>query len=198
MTGAAILPATIINGSLYFLFGKENKFEQSAPGFSDFGGGMEKGEKVYDAAIREACEELTGFLGNETNIKQLLSKHGTYKLEIENYSSFIFPLQYDPQLETYFNNNQKYLQRKLPDNIFKTTRIFEKEEIKWIKADNLKKQRYKFRSFYRFMIDLIYNEQNNIKSFVKNGLKKERTKKTNNKTNKNKKKQRKIKKTKKK
>ena len=109
MPGSAILPATIINGKLYFLFGKENKFEKSAPGFSDFGGGMEKGEKPYEAAIREACEEMTGFLGNEKEVKSLMEKHGTYKVEIENYTSFIFPLQYDPQLVKYYNNNQRFL-----------------------------------------------------------------------------------------
>jgi|UniRef100_A0A6C0ILM0 8-oxo-dGTP pyrophosphatase MutT (NUDIX family) len=171
MPGSAILPATIINGKLYFLFGKENKFEKSAPGFSDFGGGMEKGEKTYEAAIREACEEMTGFLGNEKEVKSLMEKHGTYKVEIENYTSFIFPLQYDPQLIKYYNNNQKYLQRKLPDKVFKTTRIFEKEEIRWIKADDLKKMRHKFRHFYRFMVDLLYNEQKQIKSFIQKGLK---------------------------
>jgi len=172
MPGSAILPATIINGKLYFLFGKENKFEKSAPGFSDFGGGMEKGEKPYEAAIREACEEMTGFLGNEKEVKSLMEKHGTYKVEIENYTSFIFPLQYDPQLAKYYNNNQKYLQRKLPDNVFKTTRIFEKEEIRWIKADDLKKMRHKFRHFYRFMVDLLYNEQKQIKSFIQKAIKK--------------------------
>ena len=171
MPGAAILPATIINGMLYFLFGKENKFEKSAPGFSDFGGGIEKGEDPYDTAIREAGEELTGFLGDENEIKVLANKYGTYKLEIENYTSFIFPLPYDPQLEKYYNNNQKYLQKKLPDKVFKSTRIFEKEEIKWIKADDLKKMRHTFRHFYRYMIDLIYNEQEVIKSFVKKSLK---------------------------
>ena len=172
MPGAAILPATIINGMLYFLFGKENKFEKSAPGFSDFGGGIEKGEDPYDTAIREAGEELTGFLGDENEIKVLANKYGTYKLEIENYTSFIFPLPHDPQLEKYYNNNQKYLQKKLPDKVFKSTRIFEKEEIKWIKADDLKKMRHTFRHFYRYMIDLIYNEQEVIKSFVKKSLKK--------------------------
>jgi hypothetical protein len=39
MGAAGILPATIRNGKLWFLFGKENKYEKSAPGFSDFGGG---------------------------------------------------------------------------------------------------------------------------------------------------------------
>ena len=36
MTGSSILPVTIHNGNLYFLFGKENEKEQSAKGFSDF------------------------------------------------------------------------------------------------------------------------------------------------------------------
>ena len=184
MPGSAILPATIINGKLYFLFGKENKFEKSAPGFSDFGGGIEKGEKPYEAAIREACEEMTGFLGNQKEVKSLLEKYGTYKVEIENYTSFIFPLPYDPQLVKYYNNNQRYLQRKLPDKVFKTTRIFEKEEIRWIKADDLKKMRYKFRHFYRFMIDLLYNEQKQIKSFIQ--------KRTNNKSRFTKRKQKSI------
>ena len=178
MPGSAILPATIINGVLYFLFGKENKFEKSAPGFSDFGGGIENGESAYKTAIREACEELTGFLGDEKEVKSLIEKHGTYKLEIENYTTFIFPLPYDPQLEKYYNNNQKYLQRKLPDNVFKSTRIFEKEQIRWIKANDLKKMRHKFRHFYRYMIDVIYNEQTKIKSFVKKGLRKTRNVKT--------------------
>lgn len=171
MPGSAILPATIFNGKLYFLFGKENKFEKSAPGFSDFGGGMEKKEKPYEAAIREGCEEITGFLGNEKEVKTLMEKHGTYKVEIENYTSFIFPLHYDPQLVKYYNNNQRYLQHKLSNKVFKSTRIFEKEEIRWIKADDLKKMRHKFREFYRYMVDLLYNEQKQIKSFIQKGLK---------------------------
>ena len=42
--GAGILPTTIHNGKLYFLFGKEGKYEDSAPGFSDFGGGTDNNE----------------------------------------------------------------------------------------------------------------------------------------------------------
>jgi hypothetical protein len=36
--GAGVLPATIHNNKIYFLFGKENKFADT-PGWSDFGGG---------------------------------------------------------------------------------------------------------------------------------------------------------------
>ena len=42
--GAGILPTTIHDNKLFFLFGKENRFEDSAPGFSDFGGGTDDNE----------------------------------------------------------------------------------------------------------------------------------------------------------
>ena len=33
------------------------------------------------------------------------------------------------------------------------------------------KMRHKFRHFYRFMVDLLYNEQKQIKSFIQKGIK---------------------------
>ena len=51
--GAGILPTTIYKNKLYFLFGKENKYEDSAPGFSDFGGGKDNDETYLQTAIRE-------------------------------------------------------------------------------------------------------------------------------------------------
>jgi hypothetical protein len=47
MTGSSLLPATIYKNKVYFLFGKENELEESAKGFSDFGGGQEKGDYYY-------------------------------------------------------------------------------------------------------------------------------------------------------
>ena len=176
MVGAAILPATIIKNKLYLLFGKENKFEESAPGLSDFGGGVDPNESIFDAAIRESCEEITGFLGSEKEVKNMATKSGTYPLKLDNYNTFILPLIFDPKLTHYYNNNQKYLQRKLPPSVFKSTKIFEKEKIMWVKADDLKHMRHQFRHFYRFMVDKLYNEQLQIKSFVKKGLKKHESK----------------------
>ena len=73
--GAGILPTTIHKNKLYFLFGKENQYEDSAHGFSDFGGGTDNNESFFKTAIREAGEELTGFLGNDADITKLLKKH---------------------------------------------------------------------------------------------------------------------------
>ena len=55
--GAGILPTTIHKNKLYFLFGKENKFEDSAEGFSDFGGGTDNNEDYLQTAVREGGEE---------------------------------------------------------------------------------------------------------------------------------------------
>ena len=65
MVAASILPITIHNNKLHFLFGKENPMEDSAKGWSDFGGRVDDGETIIQAALREGSEELTGFLGDE-------------------------------------------------------------------------------------------------------------------------------------
>lgn len=44
MVAGSILPVTIHNGKLYFLFGKESPMEDSAKGWSDFGGRVDPGE----------------------------------------------------------------------------------------------------------------------------------------------------------
>jgi hypothetical protein len=62
--------------------------------------------------------------------------------------------------------------------IFKTTKIFEKAEIRWVCIDDLKKMRPKFRFFFVDTIDKICAEQDDIKNFILNGLKKSTKKKT--------------------
>ena len=96
--GAGILPTTIHNNKLYFLFGKENQYEDSAAGFSDFGGGTDNKENFLETAIREGGEELTGFLGNDNDLKKLLKKYGTYNIDFESnghttYRVHIFPMK---------------------------------------------------------------------------------------------------------
>jgi hypothetical protein len=52
MTGSSVLPVTFHKGKLFFLFGKENPLEDSAKGYSDFGGGVESGESIFETAMR--------------------------------------------------------------------------------------------------------------------------------------------------
>lgn len=170
MGGAGILPTTIRNGKLYFLFGKENKYEKSAPGFSDFGGGGEKGETQLDTAIREGGEELTGFLGTDDQLRKTLMASGTYTIDLKDgiYRTHIFYMKYDPYLERYYNNNQKFIQKRLDPNVIKTAKIFEKAEIRWICIDDLEKMRPKFRHFYTPIIDKILQNRDAIETLVKN------------------------------
>jgi hypothetical protein len=168
--GAGILPTTIHNNKLYFLFGKENKYEDSAPGFSDFGGGTDNNESFLSTAVREAGEELTGFLGSSKEVLQMLRKHGTYNIDLtttghDTYRMHIFPFKFDPLLPIYYNNNQKFLQKQIPD-VIKSTKIFEKEEIRWICVDDISKMRPKFRHYFRKIVDTIYNERNQIRAFI--------------------------------
>ena len=66
---------------MYFLFGKEKAIEYGIQGLSDFGGGQEKNETIFEGAIREGCEELTGFYGNATQLREKIKNAGgTFKV----------------------------------------------------------------------------------------------------------------------
>jgi hypothetical protein len=118
--GGSILPVTLHNNKIYFLFGKERDIDEN-PGWSDFGGGTDKGETFIQTAVREGGEELTGFLGTGSTLKKMLQKYGTYNIDYNSvgYSTYrchIFPMEYDPMLTHYYNNNQLFLQKHLDAN----------------------------------------------------------------------------------
>lgn len=170
--GAGILPVALHNNELYFLFGKENRFEKSAPGFADFGGGTEPGETYLQTALREGSEELTGFLGDKKELKQRLLKFGTFNLDYKTnntekvYRTFIFPLEYDEKLVYYYNNNQRFIQKHLDVKVIQNTRIFEKSEIRWFKLKDLEKDIHVFRSFYQNIVKNILEKQAEIRIFM--------------------------------
>jgi len=171
--GAGILPTTIYNNRLFFLFGKENKFADT-PGWSDFGGGTEKGESFLTTASREGGEELTGFLGSSKEIKNLLTKNGTYNIDIKNgekiYRMHLLPLEYCEKLPYYYNNNQKFLKDNLDENIIKNTKIFEKAEIEWMPVDTLSENKSIFRSYFQNIIPILLEQQDKIKDFMERSL----------------------------
>ena len=172
--GAGILPTSIYKGKLYFLFGKENKNEKSAPGLSDFGGGQDNSESFLETATREAVEESTGFLGSEQDISQIIKKHGTYNIDLGTptkiYRMHIIPYKYDESLPLYYNNNAKFLHKRLDPKLIKESKIFEKEEIQWICIDDLKKNKSKFRHFFQPNIETIIQKKREIYQFIDNAL----------------------------
>ncbi len=189
--GGSVLPATIDDkGVLRFLFGKERDIDEN-PGWSDFGGGTEDGESYMSTAIREGGEELTGFLGDSKDIKKLLTHFGTFNVTYHgsnghgSYRVHIFPMKYDEYLPIYYNNNQRFIQKRLDPKVIRDTKIFEKQEIKWWSINEVKKDKKEFRSFYQNIVDMILADSNKIEQFVRNKLtnksNKKKTKKLKNK-----------------
>jgi hypothetical protein len=76
-------------------------------------------------------------------------------------------MKYDDLLPYYYNNNQKFLQKRLDKKIIKDSKIFEKVEIKWFSFDDIKRNHNKFRSFYKNVIHLILGNKSGIEDFVK-------------------------------
>ena len=112
----------------------------------------------------------------------MLRKCGTYNIDHKTdghktYRMHIFPFEYNQWLPHYYNNNQMFLQKRLPPKVFKTTKIFEKAEIKWVCVDELKKMRSQFRSYFQNIVDMMLNQQESIKEFIEKCQKK-KTKKT--------------------
>ena len=170
--GASILPITVHNGKILLLFGKERDIDEN-PGWSDFGGGTDKGETFLETAVREGGEEMTGFLGSSEDIKRLLKRFGTFNIDFKadngygTYRCHIFPMDYDEYLPHYYNNNQHFLQKRLPTSIIRDTKIFEKTQIKWFEINELAKRRGEFRSFYRNIIDLILENKTELEQFAR-------------------------------
>ena len=169
--GASILPITIHNKKILFLFGKERNIDEN-PGWSDFGGGTDNNESFIETASREGAEEITGFLGEKDDIKKLL-KNGTFNLDYTDssgkygtYRCHICPIEYDKYLMTYYNNNQRFLQKHLSKKIIRDMKIFEKTEIKWFSFEDIQKNKSKFRNFYQNIVDLILKNKTNIKKFL--------------------------------
>lgn len=196
MVGASILPACFYDGNLYFLFGKENSLADT-PGWSDFGGGVDKGESIFQAAMREGSEELTGILGDGKMISKLIKKNGgVFKMQKETYHIHLFHLPY-PEYESmpkFYNNSHYFLWNRMNKKMLNDTKLFEKIEIQWFTIDDMKKRRDEFRNFYREIVDMIIEKESEIRDFLskkmdkKHGERSVRNKNkrsSHNKTNKN-------------
>ncbi len=180
MPGSSILPVALHKGKLYFLFGKENPLEDSARGFSDFGGGVDKGESVFEAAMREGSEELTGFLGNPSQLESHIQKAGgTYKIvniDPEDpsriYTIHVFQWEYDPMLPQYYNRNHQFLWNRMNKRELNATKLFEKIEIDWFCETELKRRMAEYRPFYRKMVRRLIAELPEIRKFLRKCSKK--------------------------
>ena len=159
MVAGSILPVCIYKNKLHFLFGKENKKENSAKGWSDFGGSSEGNETPYQTALREGMEESSGFINPIE-----LAKKGVYKIVHGSYHIFIVKMEYDAQLPFYFKRMHQFVANKMPELL--NTVLFEKQELQWFSIDDVIKRRSEFRLFYREITDLFVQHKNEIIQFI--------------------------------
>jgi hypothetical protein len=172
MVAGSLLPVTLHNGELFFLFGKENSMEDSAKGWSDFGGGVEGKETPYQTALREGGEELTGFLGDGKHIAKHIKKHGGIKKLTHNtYNVHIFYMEYDENLPKYYNQNHAFLWKRMNNKMLNDSKLFEKIEIQWFSLRDMKQKRAQFRGFYQEIVDLFLQESENIAEFIQKCMK---------------------------
>jgi len=178
MVASAFLPVAIHKNQLYFLFGRETD-DDSAPGFSDFGGGVKDGEDLYEAGLREAAEETTGFWGEADDVRAMVKRNGgVYRLSHDTYHIHIFRHDYDPAMVDFYNNNHAFVYQRLNHAYLKKTCIFEKIEMQWMTVAEMKRRRDEFRHFYRPILDKILDDVPNIRRFLQGTLKRGHRRKT--------------------
>jgi hypothetical protein len=154
MGGAGVLPFCYHNGQLHFLFGKEQEIDENQ-GWSDFGGGANKGESKFATAAREGTEETSGFLGDVASMRRRM--HKSHHVDWKQYRTYLIPLEYDAKLPFYYNNNQRLLRGRLDAKFMHDTTIFEKARIEWIPLDKVRDmlRLRKFRDFYNNVVQKI-------------------------------------------
>lgn len=160
MPGAGILPVAVSKNKIYFLFGKENKHNDT-PGWCDFGGGMERGETVIETSLREIEEETCGFISKQ-EILSSIERSGSLTFRIKGYTTTLVLIPYDKKMPEYFNKNHAIIEKYHPK--LKSV-IFEKDEMKWVSWEEL--ERLPVRSFYRAMIQILFTHYDQIQRFVK-------------------------------
>ena len=162
MVGAGLLPAAVHKGEVYLLFGRENELNDT-PGWADFGGGTKPNETILDAASREGSEELNGLLGSQATMKKVAVRRKVAELKFHNYTTIVFKTEYDEKLEEYYLNNYLFFEKYLPGAKKNPHNgLLEKAEIKWFTFAELRKARGKFRAFYRNMVDIILEHEDEI------------------------------------
>lgn len=172
--GGGILPIALHNNEVYLLFGKENELDDTQ-GWADFGGGRNKNETVFQTAVREGCEELNGFLGSVEKIREDYEKNKIGKVNHEKYGTYMYEVDYDSKMPSYFRGNYLFLSSRLP-NIKGNTKngLLEKSQIKWFTFAELRRDKNKFRSFYQAIVEKILAREEEIREKV--GVKKEEEK----------------------
>ena len=158
---AGILPTAIHNGKRYYLIGRESKkikFPDSGL-YSDFGGGIDKGESILNTAIREGFEETIGIIGDKKRIGSLIKNKLYKKVRFKNDTLYVIKIKYDKDLPKKFDVKYKTLYnflKKSPIKIQKKFKVFlEKDKIKWVTKEQLLSNKKSLRKLFLKQVKLL-------------------------------------------
>ena len=158
--GAGILPVAFNGVSVLFLLGREQYNRQ----WADFGGTSNySNEPIYNTAIREGYEELSGLLGSEYELRHKVKNNLICTQNDNRYTSFIFETAYDRNLPLYFNRNFCFTQATSPRLINNNHNgLYEKSEIRWFTASEIRS--LNLRPFYKNIIFPILENEKKIEN----------------------------------
>lgn len=119
-------------GKIHMLVAREGLGRDKGK-WSGFAGGYESGENPLDAAVREFFEESMGLFGPPKTLRALLTRTAI-KLDVQNGTHFLLPVQYQPYLPHMFEGiRAMYASVRDPDEY---TPFVEKDAIMWIPLDS--------------------------------------------------------------
>lgn len=147
--GAGILPIAFYKGKIYFLFSREELNADDEPGlWSDFGGGRDNNESFFETAVREGHEESAGFLGSKKTIENLIKNKTLFTVTKNKHRTYIVLIKYDKTLPKRFRNKFLKIKETKPHLIENHNGLYEKDMLKWMSYDEVRKFKY-FRKWYR-------------------------------------------------
>lgn len=138
---AGILPVAFHEGKVYFLFGRETIYMQSKDmgKWSDFGGMKEKNESAKETAIREGWEETSGILGDIEKIRYLVEHKLVKEFKNWGYTTFVVQIPYRRRLPSTYGKMYSDALKYRGDEVRAYNGLYEKDQIKWVELNDLKK-----------------------------------------------------------
>lgn len=161
--GGGILPIAKKNNEYYVLLSRESVDIdwKDAGKWSDFGGSKENNETEYETAIREGTEETSGLYGTKLDIKNLIDNCTEHIISINNYSSYLVRVKYNPMLPYRFNKIYREALKKTPNLVYEQNGMYEKDKIRWINVNELKSFSKHARFWFKPFMMQIYNKFKN-------------------------------------
>ena len=162
--GAGILPVAFFEKNIYFLFSRENMHRNRTVDWRDFGGTPNHNETPRQTAIREGWEETMGFFGNKSAISKLIKEKTKYvSKKRDKYCLYVVEVKMDKTLPKRFREHYLKMYKKDKSKIAKNG-LYEKDKLRWIKLENLKRNKHLFKSwYYPIVLDIFEYFNKNIK-----------------------------------